>query len=153
RIALEQWGRDPRRAVACDPACGAGEFLAALVRCAGRPARLVGVDADARALARVVAPGAELHHGDALVPDPATFAWGVHAPARYDLVVGNPPYVRHQSLADPLGRPGRYADRVAAAVQRLAPELRLSRRARPAGALLLPPAPPPPPAGAPPVPC
>src|SRR5262249_39659624 len=137
RIALEQWGRDPRRAVACDPACGAGEFLAALVRCAGRPARLVGVDADARALARVVAPGAELHHGDALVPDPAAFAWGVHAPARYDLVVGNPPYVRHQSLADPLGRPGRYADRVAAAVQALAPELRLSRRADLAAAFLV----------------
>jgi hypothetical protein len=137
RIALEQWGGDPRSAVACDPACGAGEFLAALVRCGGRPARLVGVDADAAALRRVAVPGAELHHGDALVPEPGLFTWGVHAPARYDLVVGNPPYVRHQSLADPLGRDGRYADRVAAAVARLAPELRLSRRADLAAAFLV----------------
>src|SRR4051794_13041637 len=35
RIALERWGRDPATAVACDPACGAGDFLAALVRVAG----------------------------------------------------------------------------------------------------------------------
>ena len=116
RIALGAWGGDPRRAVVCDPACGAGEFLAALVRCGGQPARLVGVDADAAALARVAVPGAELHHGDALVVDPALFAWGVHAPARYDLVVGNPPYVRHQSLRRPARPAGRYGDRVAAAV-------------------------------------
>ncbi len=136
-IALERWGGDPARAVACDPACGAGDFLAALVRVAGRPARLVGVDADAGALQHVAVPGVELHHGDALVTDPARFAWGVHAPARYDLVVGNPPYVRHQSLADPFGRPGRYADRVAAAVECLAPALKLSRRADLAAAFLV----------------
>jgi SAM-dependent methyltransferase len=129
RIALERWGGDPATAVACDPACGAGDFLAALVRVAGPPARLVGVDADAAALRRVHVPGAELHHGDAVVADPARFVWGMHAPAAYDLVVGNPPYVRHQSLVDPFGRPGRYGDRVAAAVDRFAPDLLLSRRA------------------------
>ncbi len=128
-IALERWGRDPATAVACDPACGAGDFLAALVRVGGAPARLVGVDADAGALRRVSVPGAELHHGDAVATDTGRFAWGVHAPATYDLVVGNPPYVRHQSLADPLGRPGRYGDRLAAAVDRFAPNLLLSRRA------------------------
>ena len=53
----------------------------------------------------------------------------MHAPAAYDLVVGNPPYVRHQSLVDPFGRPGPYGDRVAAAVDRFAPDLLLSRRA------------------------
>jgi hypothetical protein len=84
----------------------------------------------------VPVPGVELHHGDALVTDPARFAWGVHAPTAYDLVLGNPPYVRHQSLTDPFGRPGRYADRVAAAVQRLAPDLHLSRRADLAAAFL-----------------
>ena len=44
-------------------------------------------------------------------------------------MVGNPPYVRHQSLVDPFGRPGRYGDRIAAAVDRFAPDLLLSRRA------------------------
>jgi methylase of polypeptide subunit release factors len=136
-LALARWKRDPAGAVVCDPACGAGDFLAAFVRCAGAPVRMVGVDADRGALARVQVPGAELHHGDALVTDPGTFAWGVHAPARYDLVVGNPPYVRHQSLTDPLGRSGRYADRVAAAVAALAPGLRLSRRADLAAAFLV----------------
>jgi methylase of polypeptide subunit release factors len=136
-LALARWGGDPGRAAACDPACGAGHFLAALVRCGGPPARLVGVDADAAALAQVDVPGAELHHGDALVVDPDRFAWGVHAPARYDLVVGNPPYVRHQSLRDPFDRPGRYADRVATAVAALAPGLRLSRRADLAAAFLV----------------
>ncbi len=137
RIAVERWGGDPATAVTCDPACGTGDFLAALVRVVGRPARLVGVDADAGALARVAVPGVQLHHGDAIVTDAARFAWGVHAPARYDLVIGNPPYVRHQSLADPFGRPGRYADRVAAAVATIAPGLHLSRRADLAAAFLV----------------
>lgn len=137
RIALDRWGRDPATAVACDPACGAGDFLAAFVRVAGQPARLVGVDADAAALLRVPVPAVELHHGDAIVTDPERFAWGVHAPGSYDLVVGNPPYVRHQSLADPFCGPGRYADRVAAAVDRIAPDLRLSRRADLAAAFLV----------------
>ena len=137
RIALQRWGGDPASAVVCDPACGTGDFLAALVRVGGRPATLVGVDADAGALQRVPVPGVRLHHGDAIVSDPGRFAWGVHAPASYDLVLGNPPYVRHQSLADPFGHPGRYADRVAAAVQRIAPDLRLSRRADLAAAFLV----------------
>lgn len=137
RVALKRWGGDPARAVACDPACGAGDFLAALVRVGGRPARLVGVDPDATALARAGATGAELHRGDALVPDRAQFAWGVHAPDRYDLVVGNPPYVRHQALRDPLGRPGPYGPRVADAVAQLAPGLTLSRRADLAAAFLV----------------
>jgi methylase of polypeptide subunit release factors len=135
--ALDAWlaGR-PRAALAtasvCDPACGAGAFLAGYRACAGvEPAVLVGVDADPAALraAATVAPRAALHAGDALATDGSPFAWGRDAPARYDLVLGNPPYVRHQDLRDPLGRPGPYGARVHAAVARLAPGLVLSRRA------------------------
>ncbi len=128
RIALEHWGGDLASAAVCDPACGTGDFLLG----AARDARmLVGVDVDptAVAVARERLPRAAIHHGDALVVDPARFAWGVHAPAQYDLVLGNPPYVRHQQLRDGLGRAEPYAPRVAAAVAGLAPGLRLSRRA------------------------
>ena len=52
-------------------------------------------------------------------------------------MLGNPPYVRHQSLADPFGGAGRYADRVAAAVSASRPELHLSRRADLAAAFLV----------------
>ncbi len=130
--ALRHLARAPADAIVCDPACGAGDFLAAWLAVAGPPARLVGVDADAGALARVAVPGVEVHHRDALDP-----GWGDGLPARYDVIVGNPPYVRHQSLVDPLGRPGRYADRVTAAVERLAPGLGLPRRADLAAAFLV----------------
>jgi hypothetical protein len=128
RIALEHWGGDLASASVCDPACGAGDFLLGPARAARS---LVGVDVDpvAVASARERLPGVAIHHGDALVVDPDLFAWGVHAPARYDLVLGNPPYVRHQQLRDGLGRAEPYPPRVAAAVAELAPGLRLSRRA------------------------
>lgn len=112
-----------------DPACGDGAFLRA-IRARARPGLLEGVDADPVAVraARAAVPDAVVHHDDAL-----TRAF----PRRYDLVLGNPPYVRHQQLHDPLGRPGPYAERVAAAVTRIAPDIRLARRADLAAAFLL----------------
>ena len=142
-IALERWreGVDERDLEAvCDPACGAGAFLVGFLAATGeRPPVLVGVDADAGAVAIAAErlPEASLHHGDALVLDPARFAWGRQAPASYDLVIGNPPYVRHQSLRDPFGRADDYAARVHAAVATLAPGLALSRRADLAAAFLV----------------
>jgi SAM-dependent methyltransferase len=143
-LACDHWvGRRPRRiletARVVDPACGAGAFLAGYRRVAPAPALLVGVDADANAatLAQQRVPDAQVFHADALVTDPARFVWGRHAPARYDLVIGNPPYVRHQALSDPLGRTGRYAEAVAATIRQLAPTLVLSRRADLAAAFLV----------------
>jgi hypothetical protein len=104
-----------------DPACGDGAFLRG-VAALGHPALLDGVDADPSAVwaARAAVPEARIEHDDALTR---------RFEQRYDLVVGNPPYVRHQALRDPLGRDGRYADRVAAAVARVAPGLHLGGRA------------------------
>jgi predicted RNA methylase len=131
-LALGHWRGEPERARVCDPACGAGAFLAGYLATAGAvPAALVGVDADANAVAIASErlPGATILHGDALVTAGGPFAWGRDLPPRFDVVVGNPPYVRHQDLVDPLGRAGRYGEAVAAAVTALAPGLRLSRRA------------------------
>ena len=105
-IALQRWGGDPATAVVCDPACGTGDFLAALVRVGGRPARLVGVDADAGALQRVAVPGAELHHGDAIVTDPARFSWGVQAPARLRPGARQPAVRAAPVARRPVRRPG-----------------------------------------------
>jgi methylase of polypeptide subunit release factors len=119
--ALLRLDRPLEACAVLDPACGDGAFLSGIAA-AGRPALLEGVDADpvAAAAARAAAPGARIHHDDAL-----TRRFG----RSYDLIVGNPPYVRHQDLRDPLGRPGRYADAVGRAVQRVAPGLRLPARA------------------------
>ena len=87
----------------CDPAVGEGVFLVEavelLVRRTGLDRRaicercIVGVDVDARAIevARRALPGADLRVGDAL-----TMAWS----EMFDLVIGNPPYVRQEHLDD-----------------------------------------------------
>jgi hypothetical protein len=73
-----------------DPACGDGVFLAR-ARAAGVPASaLCGVEVDPRAAAaaRAAAPGARVDRAD---------LFGVAAPPRgFDVVVGNPPYVRQE---------------------------------------------------------
>jgi methylase of polypeptide subunit release factors len=120
-LAVERLSRPLGACSVLDPACGDGAFLRGIAA-HGVPALLEGVDADpfAVAAARTSLPDARIAHDDALTRD-----WT----GRYDLIVGNPPYVRHQALRDPLARGGRYADTVAAAVARAAPGLRLSGRA------------------------
>ncbi len=75
-----------------DPSCGDGAFLrrgksAANISSAG----LHGIDIDSRALALAVqhVPEVSLHHGD---------FFDKEFVERYDLVVGNPPYVRQERL-------------------------------------------------------
>ncbi|MFQ5459129.1 MAG: Eco57I restriction-modification methylase domain-containing protein, partial [Myxococcota bacterium] len=87
----------PRRLL--DPACGAGAFLAeAALRWGAHGTALCGMDSDADALAatrarlRLIAPTrlpVSLCGRDALQ--------GIGGP-RFDLVVGNPPYVRQEEL-------------------------------------------------------
>jgi len=83
-------GRGPLRIL--DPACGDGRFLLA---CANRVpgARLVGVERDDRAaaLARAAVAAAEVRVGCALTGD-------LVEDGAWDVVVGNPPYVRSVTL-------------------------------------------------------
>ena len=77
-----------------DPACGDGRFLAAVaerVRVLGVDADLHGVDIDpaAVALARANVPGATIELGDALT---RSWSW-----ERFDLVIGNPPFLSQLS--------------------------------------------------------
>jgi hypothetical protein len=107
--------RDPRRLRVCDPAIGEGAFLVEIVRVlaealgGGRDARIAaarcvhGVDIDGRAVERARAAVEELvgapvpslreqlRVGDALAT-----TW----PHRFDALVGNPPYVRQERLAN-----------------------------------------------------
>jgi len=73
-----------------DPACGDGRFLAAVeerVNAAGLSCELVGVDIDpaAAGAARDRCPGAHIVQADALAHD--------FAGQRFDVVIGNPPFL------------------------------------------------------------
>ena len=92
--------RDPLTLRICDPAAGEGVFLDEVVKALaarGADERLVrehcvfGVDVDARAVAaaRRLTPNVEI--GDALAMD-----WR----ADFDLVIGNPPYIRQEHQGD-----------------------------------------------------
>ncbi len=88
-----------------DPACGDGRFLRAVaihVARHGRAVRLVGVDVDpdAVAAARRSVPGAEIVHADALERD-----WRAE---RFDVVIGNPPFLNQMSTATSRGGRSRY---------------------------------------------
>ena len=94
-------GRDPLSLRICDPAAGEGVFLDEIVKLlVARGANehevrarcVFGVDVDARAVAaaRRVTPNVQV--GNALAMD-----WG---DTRFDLVIGNPPYIRQEHLAD-----------------------------------------------------
>jgi SAM-dependent methyltransferase len=88
-----------------DPACGDGRFLEAVAEhfaVRGVDVQLVGADIDAGAVAaaRDRVPAAELLHVDALAHD-----WGGR---RFDLVIGNPPFLNQMSSATTRGGRGRY---------------------------------------------
>lgn len=83
-----------------DPACGDGAFLAcAQARGLGTGAggALCGVELDPAfaAAARARVPGASVHQGDLFALDPEALG------AAFDVVVGNPPYVRQERLTPP----------------------------------------------------
>ena len=85
-----------KRVRVCDFACGDGAFLRAVrdVIATWLPADeaarcLTGIDIDEDALAKVQIAGATLIHGDALAM----------AHGHYDVVIGNPPYIRQEKLA------------------------------------------------------
>jgi len=102
-----------------DPACGDGRFLAAVeqrAQAAGFECELVGVDLDPAAAAAAGArcPDAHIVHADALAHD--------FAGRRFDLVIGNPPFLSQMASATTRGGTssrsgGPYAD---AAVEFLA---------------------------------
>lgn len=97
-LALAALAPIDRRARVLDPTCGDGAFLAA-ARSAGLTA-LAGVDIDpgAVAVARRRLPDAAITCGDALAPDL------VARLGAFDLVIGNPPYVRAGSVDPALKR-------------------------------------------------
>ena len=109
-----------------DPACGDGRFLAAArnrIERSGRVARLTGVDVDplaGRAARAALGPAAEVVKSDAL-----TRRWGGR---RFDVVLGNPPFLTPLSSAHGVRMTGRaggpYAD---AAAEFLALATRLAR--------------------------
>ncbi len=109
RVLAEAWrlvAPGPQITV-CDPSCGDGSFLEGARRALAGvgvqdPDRqLFGVDRDpaAVAMARSRLPGARLVNAEALVG----FDWEAFAPGGFDLVVGNPPFVRilHLRRHDP----------------------------------------------------
>jgi SAM-dependent methyltransferase len=105
RLALAAAAPIGPRTRVLDPMCGEGAFLAA-ARAAGLTA-LTGVEIDAAAAERAAQlEGTTITRGDALAPDL------VERLGLFDLVIGNPPYVRAGHV-DPAVRRGR-ADVIAA---------------------------------------
>jgi hypothetical protein len=81
-----------------DPACGDGAFLACaqargIGTGAGGALRGVELDPAVAAAGRARVPGAHVEQGDLFALDPEALG------APFDLVVGNPPYVRQERLA------------------------------------------------------
>lgn len=75
-----------------DPACGDGAFLAGALRCGLRAAQLTGIDVDAAAAGacRDRLPEVDISVGDVFSVAPAG--------SGFDVVIGNPPYVRAERL-------------------------------------------------------
>ena len=105
-----------RHLAVLDPACGDGRFLAGADRRSaslGATVTLTGCDVDPAAInaARAALPAqADLHEADAL-----TTTWPAH---RFDLVIGNPPYLSQMAAATTRGGSsgrggGPYADAAA----------------------------------------
>ncbi len=120
-------GFDPDRArpvAVLDPACGDGRFLTAIgdrLAAAGHQISLTGCDIDHRAIASVTDPRIRIVRADALTHD-----WGTD---RFDVVVGNPPFLSQMARGTSRGGSSRhgggpYAD---TAVEFLALAVRLAR--------------------------
>lgn len=108
RLALGQWftppevadlalglalPNDPATARVLDPACGDGVFLARARAAGCAPANLHGIEleADVARAARVNVPGASVLQSDLFSVEPPSDG--------FDVVVGNPPYVRQERLS------------------------------------------------------
>ncbi len=87
-----------------DPACGEGALLAGVARAAEGELALYGVDVDADAIevarTRLAAPGArvDLRVGESLALDWTRAFPEVLGAGGFDVVIGNPPYIRHERL-------------------------------------------------------
>jgi len=101
RLGRAESGSDGRPRSVLDPACGDGRFLLAARRAFGTEARLVGVDIDPHAVdaARRAVPGADIRLGDALSMDVGE---------RFDVVIGNPPFVNQLATATTRGGRSRF---------------------------------------------
>jgi SAM-dependent methyltransferase len=96
-------GRDPKPGLwVLDPACGQGALLSGVDTADGGH-QLCGVDLDSQALAaarRCLGPGALLKRSDALSLDWAKAFPGAERQGGFDVVIGNPPYVRQEFLGE-----------------------------------------------------
>lgn len=84
--SLVSWVVRSPRDLLLDPSCGDGAFLRCHKRSVG-----IELDPENAALARQAAPGALVHGGD-------FFNWAFATKERFDGIVGNPPFIRYQSL-------------------------------------------------------
>lgn len=113
----------PRRVRVLDPACGDGRLVtavAAALAARGTTCELHGCDIDPEAVAAAQAAGLTVERADALARD-----WG---DARFDVIVGNPPFLSQMAAATTRGGASRhgggpYAD---AAAEFLALAVRLA---------------------------
>lgn len=85
----------PSGGAGCDPACGEGVFVEAMLR--GGFRRAVGVDVDAEAIRRAgelvgAQPAVSLVVGDALLRTPTLTSGSLLEEGLFDLVCGNPPF-------------------------------------------------------------
>jgi SAM-dependent methyltransferase len=79
-----------------DPACGAGALVAAAFDLGAGPCVGVDLDLDAVAVARgALGERARIVHGDFLDTEPEDLG------GRFDAVLANPPYLRHEAISGP----------------------------------------------------
>jgi adenine-specific DNA-methyltransferase len=101
-LPLARWGLAGGARTVLEPSCGDGAILKALAAVATSPlavdaVELIEVEAARACLAAAALPGATVHRAEYL-------RWASELPddRRYDLVIGNPPYIRYQYFDDDL---------------------------------------------------